>query len=73
MCGRPVDGGYHVEAAFCTDYLQRLGLLHEDGSLTIGFYRGDAAAPGEITWYSVVDPGTSEPDFHVPGSLMKLY
>ena len=69
---RPVEGGYHVEAAFSCDYLRRLGLLQDDGSLLIGFYRGDAVRPGEITWYSAVNPGTPEPDFHVPESLFIL-
>lgn len=69
---RPVEGGYHVEAAFSCDYLRRLGLLQDDGSLLIGFYRGDAFRPGEITWYSAVNPGTPEPDFHVPESLFIL-
>ena len=69
---RPVEGGYHVEASFRLEYLQRLGLLGKDGSLLIGFYRGDAVEPGVITWYSAVNPGTPEPDFHVPGSLFRL-
>ena len=71
--GRRLPAAYRVEASFGLDYLRSLGVLKEDGSLLGGLYRADALCPDDIRWYSLVDPHTPEPDFHVPGSLFPIY
>ena len=61
--------GYRVEASFDMDYLRSLGLLQPDGTLLMGLFRADAQTPELINWYSLLDPATPEPDFHIPATL----
>ena len=71
--GAITQNGYQVEAHFNLDYLRQLGVVQEDGSVLAGLFRADAIGPDDINWYSLIDPHTPEPDFHVPGSLFRLY
>lgn len=64
--------GYRIDAAFPLDTLRGWGALPSDGTLRIGLYRADALAPGDIRWYTCVDPHTDKPDFHLPASLMQI-
>ena len=66
--GKLLPAGYRVEASFPLEYLRSLGLKPEEG-LWMGLYRADAVSPEKILWYTLVNPQTPEPDFHVPGSL----
>ena len=68
---RHTSRGYRVEASFPLDSLKTLGLLTETGPLWMGLYRADAVAPDNIYWYTLIDPRTPGPDFHVPSSLME--
>ena len=62
------DRGYRVELTFPMETLRGWGLA-PDGTLHLGLYRADAVRPDEIFWYTLIDPHTPEPDFHVPASL----
>lgn len=62
------DRGYRVELTFPLETLRGWG-LDPEGTLHMGLYRADALSPDEIIWYTLVDPRTPEPDFHVPASL----
>ena len=62
------DRGYRVELTFPLETLRGWGLA-PDGTLHLGLYRADAVRPDEIFWYTLIDPRTPEPDFHVPASL----
>lgn len=62
------DRGYRVELTFPLETLRGWGLA-PDGTLHLGLYRADALSPDEIIWYTLIDPRTPEPDFHVPASL----
>ncbi len=62
------DRGYRVELTFPLETLRGWGLA-PDGMLHLGLYRADAVRPDEIFWYTLIDPHTPEPDFHVPASL----
>ena len=66
--GKVLPDGYRVEASFPLEFLRSLG-LNPDGGLWTGLYRADAVSPEDIRWYTLVDPQTPEPDFHVPASL----
>ena len=63
------QAGYRVEASFDMDYLRSLGLLQPDGTILMGLFRADAQTPEEILWYTLRDPATPEPDFHIPATL----
>ena len=69
--GKPHEGGYRVDVSFTVDFLKEAGVLQEDGSFIIGLYRAEAITPDDIRWYSLIDPHTPEPDFHVPASLFR--
>ena len=62
------DRGYRVELTLPLETLRGWGLA-PDGTLHLGLYRADAVRPDEIFWYTLIDPHTPEPDFHVPASL----
>ena len=84
--GRIRTEGYSVCAAFSLDYLRTLGILHQargrrngrsDETLLLGLFRADAvpaetATPERIVWYSLCNPRTPEPDFHVPAALFQI-
>lgn len=72
VCGTRTQKGYRAEVHFDLDYLRQLGVVQEDGSVLAGLFRADAVEPDDIIWYSLIDPHTPEPDFHVPGSLFPL-
>ena len=63
--------GYRVEISFPLETLRGWGLA-PDGTLHLGLYRADAVRPDEIFWYTLIDPRTPEPDFHVPASLFGM-
>lgn len=65
------DRGYRVELSFPLETLRGWG-LDPEGTLHMGLYRADALSPDEIIWYTLVDPRTPEPDFHVPASLFTM-
>lgn len=69
--GKPHKDGYRVDVDFPMSYLQELGLIQKDGSIILGLYRAEAITPDDITWYSLINPQTPEPDFHVPASLFR--
>ena len=69
--GKPHKGGYRVDVEFPKSFLEELGVLQEDGSVILGLYRAEAVTPDNINWYSLVDPQTPEPDFHVPATLFR--
>ena len=73
---RPVStilpDGYRVEVSFPSGFLRSAG-IEPDGPLHIGLYRADATGPGDIHWFTLVDPHTPEPDFHVPASLFDYF
>jgi len=67
--------GYVVEGSIPLETLESLGVLSRDAdsSVRAGIFRADfrhghGAAPEEH-WISWIDPGTKEPDFHVPSAL----
>ncbi len=69
------EKGYVVEGSVPLQRLQSLGLWSGEPGATIraGVFRaefdhGPGAAPVEH-WISWVDPGTKEPDFHVPSAF----
>ena len=76
--GRPWPGGYCVKGLIPLRALAALGLPVADPERPIrfGIYRTafrHADGPGHIEhWISWVDPGTPEPDFHVPASFGSL-
>ena len=70
---RMLPEAYRVQAAFGLDYLRALGVLHDGGTILLGLFRADALRPDDIRWYSLIDPETPEPDFHVPASLFRLF
>ena len=61
--------GYRVDASFGLDYLRELGVLQPDGTVLMGLFRADALPSGDIQWYTLLDPRTPEPDFHLPATL----
>ena len=61
--------GYRVDTSFGLDYLRELGVLQPDGTLLMGLFRADALPSGDIQWYTLLDPRTPEPDFHLPATL----
>ena len=72
---RLVPGGYEVEAAVPARWFRDSGIssMEKGSSFSIGIYRAEfshsaSGAPTE-EWISWKNPGTVEPDFHVPSSL----
>ena len=63
--------GYRVEVSFPYSFL-RSADIEPDGPLHIGLYRADATGSGDIHWFTLADPHTPEPDFHVPESLIDI-
>ena len=72
------QAGYRVEASFTMDYLRQLGVVQPDGTVLMGLFRADAlgsepvrpdGTPADIRWYTLRDPSTPEPDFHIPATL----
>lgn len=70
--GKPHDGGYRVDVDFPMSFLEELGVLQEDNRIILGLYRADAVTPDDIRWYSLINPQTPEPDFHVPASFFRF-
>ena len=64
--------GYRVEVSFPYNFL-RSADIEPDGPLHIGLYRADATGSGDIHWFTLADPHTPEPDFHVPASLFDYF
>lgn len=68
-------GLYSVSGQFNKKTLIDLGLL-QGKSMDVGLYRGHCTSlvndQAELKWISWVDPGTKEPDFHVPSAFGKF-
>ncbi len=70
--------GYVVEGSIPLATLESLGLWSRSAGLPLraGVFRAEFShtrgGPPEEHWISWIDPGTREPDFHVPGSLGSL-
>ncbi len=72
------EGGYVVAGCLPMESFEALGLLQEgETCLRAGVYRAEFshAADGTVVedWISWVDPGTENPDFHVPGSFGEFW
>lgn len=73
--GRVAPGGYAVEAAVPTAWFRDAGIssLGQYSVINAGIYRGEFShtATDDISesWISWQDPGTEDPDFHIPSSL----
>ena len=71
--------GYSVEGKIPLSSLRSLGLLEDSGKrvLNTAIFRAEFNQKPDSTieehWLSWIDPGVSEPDFHVPASFGKLY
>lgn len=61
-------GGYLVEGRISLSELAKLGIQE---SFYLGIFRADYInkKTNEVIWYSWIDPGTDEPDFHIPSAL----
>jgi len=76
--GRLVPGGYTVEGRIPLRTFALLGFPAPESGVPIkfGIYRAEfrhAAEGGwSESWLSWIDPGTAEPDFHVPASFGRL-
>lgn len=73
--GSVVPGGYTVEMAVPTAWFRNSGIssLEQNSVINAGIYRGEfshTATNGiSKSWISWQDPGTENPDFHIPSSL----
>ena len=70
--GKPHEGGYRVDVDFPMSFLEELGVLQADNWIILGLYRAEAVTPDDIRWYSLINPQTPEPDFHVPASFFRF-
>lgn len=75
---RLTGGGYQIEVSIGEASLNALDLIHDNG-IYMGIFRADCKGGGQkgkgpkiFDWISWVDPGTREPDFHVPSAFGRL-
>lgn len=70
--GSMTEGGYRVQGSFAMSELRKLSLVGDSNTIIAGVYRAEFSHGDSGTvqdWISWVDPGTKEPDFHVPSSF----
>ncbi len=68
-----IQRGYTVSGQISLESLRELGLLHDDYRLEAGLFRANCVRleedQADFKWISWMDPGTVEPDFHVPAAF----
>lgn len=79
VAAQTIPGGYVVEGRIPLSFLRSLSQDKPSGenmTLYMGLYRAEYHKPhteaDPVQWLTWVDPGTDDPDFHVPSSFYRI-